>query len=160
MRRLLDIITRACEWGILLSTRPFRFRPALPPDEIVSSTRLPWISSDEGRPVLHVVDGYTRFQGAAWLRCKSTEDIWTAFLEFWATLYLGYPRIMRVDRRGAIVSEHFLYTDGANWITIQENGLESHNYLGTGKRVEAPLRWAFSILRNLHPLLHPELRWH
>lgn len=44
--------------------------------------------------------------------------------------------------------------------TIQFSGIESHHYLGTGKRYYPALRFAFSVLRLRHHKLHSEVGLH
>lgn len=73
-----------------MSTRPLMFRASLYPDDIVFNHEIVvdlfWL---EGRPVLHVVDTNTCFQGADVLRSKSAEEVWSALMECLVTLYLG-----------------------------------------------------------------------
>lgn len=56
----------------------------------------------ESRPVLYVVNTHTRFQGGNGLRSKYAEVIWSAFMELWITIYVGYPCIRRVEQESAI----------------------------------------------------------
>lgn len=52
----------------------------------------------ESRMVLHIECTHTKFRGAAVLRCKNVEVIRKAFLEFWATIYTGMPKVIRGDQ--------------------------------------------------------------
>lgn len=79
---------------------PHRFKVCLPPDKIVFNgivvLYMLWLNIKGKRkkvPALHIVDIHTHFQNAIFLKSESSRHIWDGFVEAWASVYIGYPRI-------------------------------------------------------------------
>lgn len=151
-------ISRSCAACRSYAKKPFRFRASLGPDRIVFNHELAmdlmWL---EGNPVLHVIDTHTHFQNATVLRSKRSEDIWAAFVECWASLYVGYPRVIRLDQEASFRATVFDDLATANGIELRFSGTESHNSIGPGERYHGPLRRIFRILRNRYARIEPEV---
>ena len=72
-------------------------------------------------PLLHVVDTQTHFSSALFLQDSSTESVWFAFLECWATIYPGYPDKIRADQCSQFTFakwENLMKTSGIQLPTI------------------------------------------
>lgn len=108
----------------------------------------------EGRPLLHNLCTQDSFQGASVLISKSTEHIWTAFSECWATLYKGYPTVICMDQEAFITSDQFRKLGRTSGITIQLSGIEFHISLGAGERYHLLLRTTFSVVHPALPQVH------
>lgn len=52
----------------------------------------------ERNPILHVIDTHPHFQNATVFLIKRAENIWTAFVECLDSMYVGYPRLIRLDQ--------------------------------------------------------------
>lgn len=105
-RENIKRITIACEYFRLFFSTPFRFRSSVPSDELLFSQEIVIdLVCLERRPVLHMLYTHRRFRSGAVFRSKSSEDVWTALLQFWCTLYAGYPRVMRVEQESANSSD-------------------------------------------------------
>lgn len=115
---------------------------------------LMWI---EENPILHVMDTHTHFQSAYVLRSKRAEDIWFAFVEFWAALYVGYAQVIHLGQEASFQSSVFNYHAAANCIELQFSGIESHNSIGPGERYHAPFRSVFLVMRESYPRIEPEV---
>jgi hypothetical protein len=48
-------------------------------------------------PALRVVKITARFGAAIFLEGQDLEQVWSAFLEFWALVYTGYPKETRTN---------------------------------------------------------------
>lgn len=70
--------------------RPYLFCVSIPTDDISFNHRftvdLMWLRSN---PLLHIVDTQRRFQSAILLKAESARDVWDAFVEGWASVYIG-----------------------------------------------------------------------
>ena len=156
--KILEDITRACNECRNHAVKPFRFRAAFTPERVIFNHELAldlmWL---EGQPILHIVDTHTHFQNAIVLKSKSTRDIWDAFVEGWASVYMGYPNRMRVDQESSIMSKGWEAMASAQGIELKASGVESHNPLGVGERYHHPLRRVFKVLRSRHPNMDPEV---
>jgi hypothetical protein len=96
-RALLEKITEACKTCQHISKRPYRFRVSMPEDVIFNqdlALDLMWL---DGQATLHIADTRTLFSSAAILKRQNAEGVWHAFLNAWATLYLGYPYTFKLD---------------------------------------------------------------
>lgn len=77
-------------------------------------------------------------------------------MECWATLYLGYPTVMRLDQERVITSCALRESAAAHGIVLHFSVIESHNSLGVVERYHAPQRCVFLVLQYMHLSLHPE----
>ena len=98
MKDMLDEISRSCETCQIYSQKPQRFKVSLPNEKTIFnrevSLDLMWLG---GKAVLHILDIYTHFNSAAFLKGQTVEHVWDAFLSCWSTLYTGHPSKMKVD---------------------------------------------------------------
>ena len=157
-RNALEEIAKACRNCHQHSPRPYRFRVSIPADDVKFNHEvavdLMWL---KGRPLLHIVDTHTRFQNAILLKGESAQDVWDAFVEGWASVYIGYPNRIRSDRGSVFTSKFWRGVTSLHGIDIQLSGVESHNSIGVGERYHAPLRQVFDKVMTDHPSLDPEV---
>lgn len=104
-----------------------------------------------------VVYTHTHLQNAIQIRSKRAEDIWHDFVGGWASLYIYYPNIIRLDHEATFRSGFFRKETGTHGIELQFRGTKTQNSIGFGERRHIPLRRVFRITRELYPSLDPEI---
>ena len=103
----------------------------------------------EGKAILHIVDTATRFSSAIFLDSQgnnygqSINGVWLAFIEAWCNLYTGLPNRIRTDAGSVFTSPRWKEMAESGGIELRISGVESHNSLGIGERLHAPLRRIF-----------------
>lgn len=78
-------------------------------------------------------------------------------MECLATLYTGYPNVVRLDQGADFTAKDFRDLATAYDISLQLSGAQSHNSIGTDEKYYEPLQRVFQILRTRHPKLEPEI---
>lgn len=81
---------------------------------------LKWV---EGNPILNIVDTHKHFQNATVIRSKRAEDLRFAFVECWASVYVGYPRVISLDHEASFCSKIFDDLTAAQGIELQFLGV-------------------------------------
>lgn len=113
------------------SVPPFRFGASVPPKAIIFnreiSTDLMWVNN---KPVLHVVVTAIKFQNAVFFKSKYTKEVWKDFIEFWISVYIIFPEIIRLDRESSLPSENFRNNAKYVKLDIKRSGIKSHNANG------------------------------
>ena len=110
-----------------------------------------WLESEA---VLHIVDLHTRFQNACFLtEGKSSEAVWKAFTDIWATYYTGYPSTIHCDQERSFVREQFASNCNSQGINMIVSGIDSHHSLGSGESFHRHLRRVFQSVRASHPTI-------
>lgn len=108
-------ISSECRSCSSYSKRPFRFRASLGQDKIVFNHELAldlmWLG---GNPLLHIIDTHTHFSNSIVLCSKKVDGIWATFVEYWASLYVGYPRVIRLDQEASFRASVFDYLSISN----------------------------------------------
>lgn len=159
VKQLIENITSACRTCQEFKSRPIRFRASIPPGQLVFnesiSIDLLWL---ENKPALHVIDDHTGFRNAVFLRSKTADDIWSAFVSCWASTYVGFPSRIRSDQESGVSSSLFRDIATANGIQLEFAGVSSHSSMGRIEQAHAPLRRIFRILTESHSNLSPPLR--
>lgn len=159
IKRLVEEVSTACDNCKSYRASPLRFKAAIPNDRIIFnqtiSVDLLWLHE---RPVLHVLDDQTGYRNATFLKSKSAEDIWNAFLGCWATVYVGYPSKIRSDQESALTSEQFLRYASAHGVELEFTGVSSHNSMGKVESAHGPLRRIYRMLTDNYPELSDNLR--
>ena len=151
-RRILEQISLDCKHCREHFPGPYRFRVALPLDEVTFNEEVALdVMYLDSQPVLHVVDLQVAYQNAEFLEKQSADDIWETFLRCWATVYLGFPNRMRVDRARVFTGRRSEQLTNLHGITLQFSGVEAHNALGIGERYHAPLRRVYHVVRAASP---------
>lgn len=107
--------------------------------------------------MLDVKDTQTNYENAMVLRRIHEEDIPSAFVECWASVYVGYLRVMRMDREASFRASVFHDLARANGIELCFSGTESHNSIDPGERFHGPLRRISRILRHEYNRIEPEI---
>lgn len=81
----------------------------------------------ENMPVLQVIVPETNFPNAITLKGNSSEEIWYAFVEIWASEYVGFPRSIRADREPPVAGEVFRSRSIAHRVDLKFSDRASHN---------------------------------
>jgi hypothetical protein len=113
------------------------------------------VGTGRSRPLLHV-DVETNFSSAMFLSNESTEAVWDAFMQCWATVYVGLPDVFRVDAGSAFTCELFQRLSSSHGINLQYSGVESHNSIGTGETLHSTLRRVYNRMISENPDIDPE----
>lgn len=110
------------------------------------------------KPFLHVIATHTCYQKAAFIYDKSAMGLLTLFVEVWASVYCGYPDVLRVDREPTFIASAFRDSTARCGVVIQAPGIEVHNTIGVGERYHDPSRrvlmrstWMMPRYRALSP---------
>jgi hypothetical protein len=74
-----------------------------------------------------------------------------------ATVYIGYPNIMRTDAGSIFVSPKWKRFIDLSKIKLVQSGVEAHNSLGIGERYHDPLRRVYHKVRKEFPSMSLEL---
>ncbi len=137
---------------------PQRFRGSLPPSDIVFNLEvamdLMWI--DE-KAVLHFVDLEKNFSSATFLPNQTLEGVWDVFVSCWASLYIGFPMKMRVDRRSVFIIVRWTRRADTVGTIVQTSGVESHNSIGSAERYHGPLRRTFNEIKHENQKLNRKI---
>lgn len=106
-RKLLQEVTEACRTCQRFTPKPQSFKVSAPEGIVFNKEPALDLMFLETMPVLHIFGTQTHFSNAIFLQEQSTEAVWNAFLEFWATIYTGHPEKMRVDQGGQFNSKQW-----------------------------------------------------
>ena len=92
VRSKLEDIAKTCKACQTYQSEPSRFRVSLPIEKVMFNYEievdLTWIDGD---PVLHTIDRGTRYSVAKFMKSESAEYTWDLIMEFWVTVFTGYP---------------------------------------------------------------------
>ena len=102
----------------------------------------------DGRPVLHVVDEATHYASACFLKKMTAEETWKSFLRCWSRVYVGPPDKLRVDQGSNFVAKSFLDSAQADGIEVIPVAVESPSSMSHVERYHAPLRLAYTRIRD------------
>jgi hypothetical protein len=152
-RTLLEDIAQRCRTCQALSRKPYRFKVSMPENVVFNQTLAMDIMYLEGKALLHVVDTSTNFSNAIFLQSQSVESIWLAFLECWATLFIGLPDKIRTDSGSVLTSDKWNTIMNESGIVLQLSGVEHHNGIGQGETYHSALRRVYSRVRHDYPTL-------
>ncbi|KJZ70368.1 hypothetical protein HIM_10259 [Hirsutella minnesotensis 3608] len=100
-----------------------------------------------GKPVLHVIDEATAFQGARFLPSMTARDTWETLRMLWIDTYQGPPDFMRHDAGTNFAAEEFQKEASLMGITCRQVPIEAHNSVGKVEKAHGPLRRAYDILQ-------------
>ena len=149
--RILQDLCRRCDPCQRIQNAPTSFKVSFGAEHVQFNERLLIdIMYLVGKPVIHIVDEGTRFSAARFLDNVSTVSLWSAILEFCATVYTGLPRKILVDQ-GSQFGDLFISLGALSNVEVQRTGIESHNSLGLGDLYHHPLRNTFQKLRIAYP---------
>ena len=98
------------------------------------------------KPVLHVVDSSTAFQGARFLSAISAKETWQALRMLWIDTYQGPPDIITHDAGTNFASAEFRAEAKIMGVTCKQVPTEAHWSVGKIERYHAPLHRAWDIL--------------
>ncbi|KJZ69913.1 hypothetical protein HIM_10698 [Hirsutella minnesotensis 3608] len=144
----LETISKFCHHCQMHSQAPRRFKFTLKDDQEFNYkiiVDVMYLGSPQ-RPVLHVVDAATAFQGARFLPSMSAKDTWETLRTLWIDTYLGPPDTIRHDAGTNFASMEFRQEAKLMGIKCSQVPVETHWSIGKVERYHAPLRRAYHIL--------------
>ncbi|KAF1944442.1 hypothetical protein EJ02DRAFT_452307, partial [Clathrospora elynae] len=144
--KTLEEITRFCHHCQLNSSAPRRFKFTLKDNRYFNYEILVDVMYLGSKPVLHVVDSSTAFQGAKFLSAMSAKETWQALRTLWIDTYQGPPDILTHDAGTNFASAEFRAEAKIMGITCKQVPMEAHWSIGKTERYHAPLRRAWDIL--------------
>lgn len=152
VRKTLDKIRRECEVCIQNGSKPRRFKVTIGTDDLrfnhIVAVDVMYINS---RPVLHIVHEGTHFNAAQFLRNMTAQHVWKTLLKCWSRVYLGPPDFLHVDQGSNFVSAELAANATADGVTVLEAPIESPSTMSHVERYHAPLRVAYSKIRDSMP---------
>ncbi|KAF7578904.1 hypothetical protein PtrM4_031440 [Pyrenophora tritici-repentis] len=146
--RLLREIQTFCHHCQAHDPAPRRFKFRLKDDREFNFEILVDVMYLSGKPVLHVIDSATTFNGARFLPSMSAKDTWEALRLLWIDTYQGPPDIVTHDAGTNFASVEFRSEAKIMGITCKQVPTEAHWSIGKVERYHAPLRRAYEILRT------------
>jgi hypothetical protein len=150
--RTLEEITKFCHHCQLNSSAPRRFKFTLKDNRHFNYEILVDVMYLGNRPVLHVVDASTAFQGAKFLSAISAKETWQALRMLWIDTYQGPPDILTHDADTNFASAEFRAEAKIMGVTCKQVPTEAHWSIGKTERYHAPLRRAWDILSGYSEL--------
>ncbi|KAF7570061.1 hypothetical protein PtrM4_100630 [Pyrenophora tritici-repentis] len=144
--RTLEEVTKFCHHCQLHSSAPRRFKFTLKDDHHFNYEILVDVMYLSNKPVLHVVDSSTAFQGARFLSAISAKETWQALRILWIDTYQGPPDIITHDAGTNFASTEFRAEAKIMGVTCKQVPTEAHWSIGKTERYHAPLRRAWDIL--------------
>ncbi|KAK1917075.1 hypothetical protein P3342_001657 [Pyrenophora teres f. teres] len=148
LKRTLEEVTKFCHHCQLHSSAPRRFKFTLKDDHHFNYEILVDVMYLSGKPVLHVVDSSTAFQGAKFLSAISAKETWQALRMLWIDTYQGPPDIITHDAGTNFASAEFRAEAKIMGVTCKQVPTEAHWSVGKTERYHAPLRRAWDILHD------------
>ena len=149
--RALEAIERVCHHCQIHMRKPSRFRFTLKDDldprfnyEVLVD--IVYLNADGEKPVLHIVDTGTSFQGGRFLPSSSAKDVWETLRMAWIDTYQGPPDTVTHDAGTAFTAIEFQNAANSLNIECRQVPVEAHQSIGKVERYHAPLRRAFEIL--------------
>ncbi|KAF1936271.1 hypothetical protein EJ02DRAFT_459660, partial [Clathrospora elynae] len=144
--KTLEEITRFCHHCQLNSSAPRCFKFTLKDDRYFNYKILVDVMYLGSKPVLHVVDSSTAFQGAKFLSAMSAKETWQALRTLWIDTYQGPLDILTHDAGTNFASAEFRAEAKIMGVTCKQVPTEAHWSVGKTERYHAPLRRAWDIL--------------
>ncbi|KAF1938593.1 hypothetical protein EJ02DRAFT_354125, partial [Clathrospora elynae] len=144
--KTLEEITRFCHHCQLNSSAPRRFKFTLKDNRYFNYEILVDVMYLGSKPVLHVVDSSTAFQGAKFLSAMLAKETWQALQMLWINTYQGPPDILTHDAGTNFASAEFRAEAKIMGVTCKQVPTEAHWSVGKTERYHAPLRRAWDIL--------------
>ncbi|KAF2022610.1 hypothetical protein EK21DRAFT_119577 [Setomelanomma holmii] len=144
--RTLKEVTKFCHHCQLHSSVLRRFKFTLKDDHYFNYEILVDVMYLSSKPVLHVVDSLTAFQGAKFLNAISAKETWQALRMLWIDTYQGPPDIITHDAGTNFASAEFRTEAKIMGVTCKQVPTEAHWLVGKTERYHAPLHRAWDIL--------------
>src|SRR6266516_2784041 len=143
---VLRTIERFCHHCQMHGQAPRRFKFSFKDDHEFNYEILVDVMYLGGKPVLHIVDSSTAFQGARFLPSLSAKDTWEVLRMLWIDAYQGPPDIITHDAGTNFASVEFRNEAKLLGIVCKQIPVEAHWSIGKLERYHAPQRRAFDIL--------------
>lgn len=141
-------INRACRHCQMNEKKPGRFLFTIKDDLEFNHTFQLDIFYMDGKPYLHGIDGATGWNVCAAIPDESAATIWNTARYLIIDMLQGPPREFLVDAGRNFNSEEFKAHAKSMDVTVRSVPVEAHNSVGKIERAHAPLRRAFTILRE------------
>ena len=158
LRKELEDIAAKCKSCQIFAPKPSIFRVSFPEDKIVFNHEIEvdimWIDSEA---ILHILDRGTRYSVAKYLRPQTAENIWNIIIEFWVSVFIGFPNIIAHDQGPQFQSDYFQNSCAQFGIITKETPTESHNSLSLCERYHSIIRRIFYKIRGDFPDLPKEV---
>ena len=145
--QMLREIQKFCHHCQTHDLAPRRFKFRLKDDREFNFEILVDVMYLSGKPVLHVIDSATAFNGARFLPSMSAKDTWETLRMLWIDTYQGPPDIITHDAGTNFASVEFKSDAKIMGITCKQVPVEAHWSIGKVERYHAPLRRAYEIMR-------------
>ena len=115
---------------------------------------LTWIDRD---PVLHIIDRATRCSVAKFMESESAEYTWNLIVEYWITVFTGYPYIIAHDQGPQFVAEYFQITCSQLGIISKATPTQSHNSLSLSERYHSLIKRVYRKLKGDDPQMKKDM---
>ena len=90
------------------------------------------------------MDLQTNFCAARFLNGESLDEVRSTFLHCWASIYTGYPDVIKADQGSIFTTPRFEDLTSNTGIKLELSDIEHHNGLSAGEKYHDPLRRIFS----------------
>ncbi len=152
VRQLVKKITNRCKPCQTWQSAPARFRISFPTEKIMFNHEievdLRWIDGD---PVLHIIDRGTRYSVDKFMESETSEHTWDLIMEFWVTVFTGYPYVISHDQGPQFTAEHFQVNCSQLGIVSKETPTQSHNSLSLCERYHSLIKRVYKKLKRWQP---------
>ena len=155
----LKDITKRCQPCQKWAPKPARFRVSFPTDQITFNHEIEvdifWLDIS---PALHIIDRGTRYSVAKFMENESSEHVWDLIVEFWITVFTGYPQIISHDQGSQFKAAYFQVSCSQLGIISKETPTQSHNSLALCERYHYIIRRVYNKLKEDFPCQNKKQR--
>lgn len=145
-KETLQNIAQFCHHCQIHSPAPRRFKFTLKDDHEFNFEIVVDVLYLNNKPVLHVVDSATSFNGARFLKSLSAKDTWETLRILWIDTYQGPSDIVRHDAGTNFAAAEFKSEARIMGITCKQIPVEAHHSIGKVEKAHGSLRRAWEIL--------------
>lgn len=146
--KALQHLTKFCHHCQMNGKSPGRFKFNLKHDYEFNYSIIVDVLYLDGKPVLQVINSSTNFGASKFLPNMSASTTWDVLRYCWIDAYQGPPDQIVHDAGKNFASAEFRQLAKAMSIRLKEVPVELHNSVGLVERYHAPLRRAYSIIKE------------
>src|ERR1700712_5570347 len=88
------------------------------------------------------------FSTLLWLKDMAARTVWETLCACWINVYIGPPDQIVTDAGTDFASEEFRQLAKDVFVSVKEVPVEAHNSVGLVERYHAPLRRAYTTLKE------------